>query len=113
MGQFAVGDVILGFFPFSDIVKTGNAKKRPCLVVGLEDHGDIIIAQITSKTYASKRAYRLTPLQFKSGGLPVVSYVRPDKLFTTGPILIDRKLGKLSDTARKTSLQKVSEIFAS
>jgi len=111
MGKFAVGEVVLGYFPFSDIDRTGKAKKRPCLVVGLEDHGDIILAQITSKAYSSKRAHRINSEQFESGGLPVVSYLRPDKLFTADPVLIDRSLGIMTNSARLTVLSKIQTVF--
>lgn len=111
MGQFTVGDVVAGFFPFSDVVHSGNAKKRPCLVIGHEEHGDVIIAQITSKAYGSQRAIKLIFADFASGKLPLTSYIRPDKLFTTDPALLDRKLGELKPGTCSTALQAVQALF--
>lgn len=112
MGQFAVGDVVMGFFPFSNVVLTGNAKKRPCVVLAHEEHGDIVIAQITSKAYQSKRAIKIDRDDFTYGRLPVVSYIRPDKLFTTDPVLIERKVGGLNTVAINRALKAVRELFS-
>lgn len=111
MGQFTVGEVVLGFFPFSDIVLTGQAKKRPCLVVAHEERGDIVIAQITSKPFESRHAIKLSPSDFDKGELPVISYLRPDKLFTTDPILIERKIGALKNSKLTDVLKAIQSLF--
>jgi mRNA interferase MazF len=46
MGRFIKGDVVVVFFPFSDL---SNAKKRPALVLADLSGEEVILCQITSK----------------------------------------------------------------
>lgn len=94
MGRFAVGQVVSSTFPFSDLTAQ---KRRPAIIVAIVDFEDLILCQITSKPYASRRAIPLTATDFKSGQLPRASYIRPDKLFTADTSIVDRTLGSLND----------------
>jgi mRNA interferase MazF len=92
MGHFTVGQVVSSAFPFSDL----TAKKyRPALVVAIVDFDDLILCQITSKPYASSMAIELSESDFTKGSLPVNSYIRPDKLFTTDALLVSKVYGGL------------------
>ena len=48
---------------------------------------------------------------FMFGELPRVSYVRPDKLFTTDKSLVIRGVGRLKKEIRQKILRKVGKLF--
>jgi len=73
------GSVVLVPFPFSDL---SHSKRRPAVVLANSGKGDWILCQLTSRSYADERAVELTDRDFLSGGLRVISYARPGKLFT-------------------------------
>ncbi len=93
MESVSIGQVVLARFPFSDLT---SQKVRPCLVIGLAEFGDIIMCQITSKAYGSKRAIPLIKNDFQEGSLVVASYIRPDKIATLDQQLITQTLGVLT-----------------
>jgi len=79
MGKFVKGDVDIIPFPFTDL--SGN-KKRPAFVLADLPGDDIIVCQITSKAKFDSFAIPLISTDFTSGGLPVDSFIRPNKIFT-------------------------------
>lgn len=87
-----VGRVVLVPFPFSDL---SASKLRPALVLAYAEKGDWILCQITSKPYADDEAVELKHSDFSEGGLKLVSYARPGKLFTTSISLIQAQAGQL------------------
>lgn len=92
MGKFTVGEVVSCAFPFSDL----KARKyRPALVVAIVDFDDLVLCQITSNPYSSSMAIKLSGEDFADGSLPVSSYIRPDKLFTTEVSIVSKVYGKL------------------
>ena len=108
MGKFTVGAVVLVSFPFSNLQ---GQKVRPALVLAKAEFGDLILCQITSKPYTSKLAIRIKPDDFTKGGLPVVSYVRPNKLFTANSLIIKKTAGQLTPTVTKSILKSVRSLF--
>ena len=115
MGKFTVskaplrvGSVVLVTFPFSNLK---GQKIRPALVLAKGEFDNLILCQITSKPYSSKTAIRIEPSDFTKGGLPVISYVRPDKLFTADASIIKDKAGELTPKVKNMILQKVRRIF--
>lgn len=108
MGRFVAGDVVVALFPFSDL---SIIKRRPALVLAEVEFGDLILCQITSKPYSSKTAILLGVEAFAHGGLPVRSYVRPDKLFTSEATLIERGAGCLHHNQLELILAEVRELF--
>jgi len=108
MGKPAAGDIVLVAFPFSDLK---GQKVRPALVLAKAEFGNLILCQITSKRYTSKTSVQIKPGDFKSGNLPVVSFVRPDKLFTADETIIKGVVGKLTGQTRKKILKKVRDLF--
>ncbi|MGI9028038.1 MAG: type II toxin-antitoxin system PemK/MazF family toxin [Candidatus Saccharimonadales bacterium] len=108
MGQFVVGQVISSHFPFSDLTAQ---KRRPAVVVAVVDFDDLILCQITSKPYSSNRAIELTSPDFKTGGLPRDSYIRPDKLFTADKSVISKEHGLLSEAKLRSLKQALQELF--
>ena len=116
MGKFTVskaslhiGSVVLVTFPFSNL--KGN-KIRPALVLAQIEFDNLILCQITSKPYSSKIAIRIELADFTQGGLPVVSFIRPDKLFTADAAIIKSIVGELRVKVKNIILQKVSKLFS-
>lgn len=109
MEKFTVGSVVLVSFPFSNLK---GKKIRPALVLAHGEFDNVILCQITSKHYSSKSAIRIESTDFAEGGLPVISFVRPDKLFTADTHIIKRVSGKLTVTSMKNILLKVTRLFA-
>jgi len=109
MGKLVVGDVVAVPFPFSDL--SGN-KLRPAVVLAMIEHDDLILCQITSKSFASKKAIKISDLDFSEGNLPVTSYIRPDKLFTAETTIIQKHKGRLKPQSLRVVLATVQELFA-
>lgn len=93
MERFEVGNVVLVLFPFSDLK---GQKLRPALILAKAEFDNVILCQITSKPYSSKIAIKLTKKDFARGGLPIISFVRPDKLFTAEPSIIQKNSRKIN-----------------
>ena len=110
MGKFTVGSVVLVTFPFSNLK---GQKLRPALVLAKVEFNNLILCQITSKPYTSKISIRLKPTDFATGGLPVISYVRPDKLFTADATIIKKTIGKLTVSTTGEVLESVRALFTS
>lgn len=108
MGKFVVGDIVVVTFPFSDLT---SHKVRPALVLAHTEFNNLILCQITSNPYASQIAIKLTSKDFKTGTLPTISYVRPDKLFTAEPIIIQRVAAKLQSTKHRAIVKQVQKQF--
>ena len=77
MENLSIGQVVLATFPFSNL--TSN-KLRPCLIIGVAEFNDIVLCQITSKSYNSKRAASLNKNDFTEGSIVINSFIRPDKI---------------------------------
>ncbi len=110
MEKFAVGNVVLVSFPFSNLK---GKKIRPALVLARVEFNNLILCQITSKPYSSRSAIRIESVDFEKGGLPVVSYVRPDKLFTADVSIIEKASGILTTKTKNDILERVRNLFAS
>jgi len=110
MGKFVKGDVVIIPFPFSDL--SGN-KKRPAFVVADLSGDDIIICQITSKSKYDTFALPLGAQDFVSGGLPVESFIRPNKIFTADKNIILSVAGHLSEDKIRDAINTVIKIISS
>ena len=116
MGKFTVGSVVLVTFPFSNLK---GQKVRPALVLANVEFGNLnakhqdllILCQITSKSYTSKIAICVESKDFAKGNLPVVSFIRPDKLFTADATIIKDVVGQLTPTIKNKILKSVRELF--
>ncbi len=108
MENFTVGSVVLVTFPFSNLK---GKKIRPALVLAQVEFDNLILCQITSKPYSSKTAIRIEPSDFAQGSLPVVSFARPDKLFTADISIVKDTAGKLNSGVRKSILKRVRNLF--
>lgn len=117
MGKFTVdhdsigvGSVVLVSFPFSNLK---GQKIRPALVLANAEFNNLILCQITSKSYSSKIAICIKSKDFTKGNLPVMSYVRPDKLFTADMSIVKVTVGQLTPIIKNMILQRVCELFIS
>ncbi len=108
MGKLKVGSIVLVTFPFSNLK---GQKLRPALVLANVEFNNLILCQITSKPYTSKISIRLKSTDFETGGLPVVSYVRPDKMFTADTTIIKNTAGQLTTATKDAVLNNVCALF--
>lgn len=108
MEKFTVGSIVLVAFPFSNLK---SKKRRPALILAQVEFNNLILCQITSKPYSSKSAIRIESTDFVEGSLPVVSYVRPDKLFTADTSIIEGTAGKLTTKVKRNILKQVRNLF--
>lgn len=108
MGIPAAGSVILINFPYADL---RSYKKRPAVVVAHGSLETLILCQITSRDLPGVRAIEITQDDFIEGSLPVISYVRPDKLFTVDSTIAKNNLGTLKVATVRTICRQVSELF--
>ncbi|HUD05709.1 MAG TPA: type II toxin-antitoxin system PemK/MazF family toxin [Candidatus Saccharimonadales bacterium] len=110
MESLSIGQVVLATFPFSDLTTT---KLRPCLVIGLAEFNDVLLCQITSKNYGSRKAIALARSDFIQGELVHDSFVRPNKIATLNRSRIKQTLGAINDNKLddvKQGLKSILEI---
>ncbi|MBA3944107.1 MAG: type II toxin-antitoxin system PemK/MazF family toxin [Herpetosiphonaceae bacterium] len=103
------GAVVLVHFPFSDL---SQSKLRPAVVLADADRDDWVLCQITSKPYTDVRAIQLSPSDFGTGGLRLVSYARPGKLFTANTRLMVGQEGILTNDAFRRIIGAVIKLLS-
>lgn len=108
MGKFVAGDIVLVLFSFSNLQ---GKKLRPAMVLANAEFNNIILCQITSKPYSSKKAIKLSQTEFAEGSLPITSYIRPDKLFTAEASIIEKLAGKLNKKKRQVVVGVIRKMF--
>lgn len=110
MARFVKGDVIVIPFPFSDL---SESKRRPAFVLVDLPGNDIILCQITNRFRKDKFSIELSQDDFANGGLPVLSYIRPNRIFTADKKIILRKAGTLKKIYAGVVLENVIRIISS
>ena len=110
MGKFVKGDVVIIPFPFTDL---SDNKKRPAFVVADLPGNDIIVCQITSKAKTDSHVLPLEARDFISGGLPVDSFIRPNKIFTADKNIILSTAGHLCENKIRDAINTVIKIISS
>ncbi len=109
MGNLSVGQVVLASFPFSDL---SSSKLRPCIIAGIAEFDDVVVCQITSRPYNSKRSISLTPTtDFMDGTIIRQSYIRPDKLATLDTRTIKQVVGSVTDNKLAELRQALKTFF--
>ena len=108
MAASANGTVVLVRFPFSDL---SGSKLRPALVLAQGGRGDVVLCQITSRSYADPSAMEISHFDMSKGTLSRTSYVRPGKLFTANQTIITRKIGKIAPTKFAKIIDEVISLF--
>ncbi len=92
MAAFAVGDVVLVEYPYTDLSRT---KCRPALIVAV-DNNDFLLAMITSSQYGDNFAIKIPNKELKTSNLEVVSWTRVRRIFTGSNKIIKKKIGSFS-----------------
>ncbi len=92
MGAFAIGQIVILPFPFSDL---SDKKYRPALLLAYVGKSDWLACQITSNAYADKLAIEIDDADFVTGSLQRLSYARAGKLFTAHHSLFASIAGQL------------------
>jgi mRNA interferase MazF len=110
MGQFVRGDVVVIPFPFSNL---SDSKKRPAFIIADLPGDDIIACQITSKVKSDPFALPLGSHDFISGGLPIDSFIRPNKIFTVDKNLVLATAGHLSEGKIRDVLNAIVAVISS
>ena len=110
MGKFVKGDIVIIPFPFTDL--SGN-KRRPAFVVADLPGDDIIVCQITGKTKSDSFSLPLIAPDFDSGGLPIDSFIRPNKIFTADKNIILSTAGHLCEEKIHNTLNAIITIISS
>lgn len=110
MGSLAVGSVVVVNFPFADFK---HYKKRPAVVVAESSLNTVVLCQITSHQLPDVPGITIAAKDFKSGRLPLASYVRPDKLFTVdADIAKEDRIGVLAHRSTAAIRTAVRDLFA-
>lgn len=92
MEGFVKGDIVILEFPFSNLTES---KRRPSLVIKVPKGDDLIVCQITGKSYEKSVEISIKKEDFQHGNLKVESYLRIDKIFSIEKSLIKYKIGSL------------------
>ena len=104
MEGFVKGDVIVLEFPFSNLIQS---KRRPVLVIKIPKGDDLIVCQITGKSYEKEVEISIKKEDFDKGNLKVESYMRLDKIFSIEKSLIKYKIGSLKQEKFEEIVNKV------
>ena len=110
MGRFVKGETVVLPFPFSDL---SSSKRRPALVIAPLPGDDVILCMITSKAVRNDRAIPLAVSDFTSGGLPLSSYIRPDRLFTADSRIVTRSVGNLTSDKLQEVVDAIVDLIRS
>jgi mRNA interferase MazF len=108
MAELVKGHVVIIPFPFSDL---SGSKRRPAFVIANIPGPDIILCQITSKAKSDPYAVRIEKSDFISGSLTLISYVRPNKLFTADKNSILSIAGLVSDTKTTAIISILTDLI--
>ncbi len=92
MAGLVKGEVVVIPFPFSDL---SQSKLRPAVVAADLAGYDVILCMITSQAN-DPDAISIEASDFQSGGLPRVSNIRPNRLFTADSRILRSKSGLLT-----------------
>ncbi len=108
MENFIKGDVVVIPFPFSDL---SGSKRRPAFVITDLPGNDIILCQITSKDGKDFHAIPLANTDFLNGSLPVLSNIRPTRIFTADKTIIIRKAGSVKPELKNQVIEALADII--
>lgn len=104
------GDIVVLEFPFSNLMQV---KRRPTLVVKVPKGDDIIVCQITGRSYEKSVEIPIIKEDFYKGNLKVDSYMRLDKIFSVEKSLIKYKIGSLKQEKFNDIINKICSFLKS
>ncbi|MEX0857888.1 MAG: type II toxin-antitoxin system PemK/MazF family toxin [Balneolaceae bacterium] len=103
MDQLNFGQIVLLKFPFTD---GKSFKKRPALVLGDFEDGDILVCRITSQINNSVHDIHIE--SWKDFGLKLPSIIRVHKLATLEKNIVEKAIGEISPDLKN----QVSKVFS-
>ncbi len=98
------GDIVVLEFPFSNLIQV---KRRPSLIIKVPKGEDVIVCQITGKSYEKSVEIPIKKEDFYKGNLKVESYIRLDKIFSIEKSLIKYKAGSLKEGKFNEIIDKI------
>ena len=104
--MYKQGDIVIVPFPFTNLLES---KFRPAVVISTSEinkTNDIILAQITSKTYKDNFSFTIE-LDKLSSPLEKVSQVRCNKIFTLEKALIRKIVSSFDSVQKRYLLNKI------
>jgi len=104
MEGFVKGEVVILEFPFSNLIQ---AKRRPSLIIKAPKGDDLIVCQITGKSYEKSVEIPIKRGDFHKGNLKVESYIRIDKIFSIEKSLIKYRAGSLKQEKFNEIIDKI------
>ena len=104
MEGFVRGDIIVLEFPFSNLMQV---KRRPSLVIKVPKGDDVIVCQITGRSYEKIVEISINKEDFHKGNLKVESFIRLDKIFSVEKSLIKYKIGSLKQEKLNEVMDKI------
>ena len=110
MEKPVAGDVVIIPFPQTDLAP---GKRRPALALVNLKGEDLILCQITSKARFDGYSIPMTAEDFASGGLPLESFIRPNRLFTVSQRVIVRSVGRIKQEKLGEVLAATAALFRS
>ena len=100
--------IVIARFPFSDL---SDWPIRPVVVLASAGREDWFLGQVTSNPDIDSRGIELTNDSLDQGFLRLVSYFRPNKLFTGSESLIFRPIAKLKPEVFNRLLDATMDIL--
>ena len=104
MEGFVKGEIVVLEFPFSNLIQV---KRRPSLIIKVPKGDDVIVCQITGKSYEKSVEIPINKEDFHKGNLKVESYIRLDKIFSVEKSLIKYKVGSLKQEKFSEVINKI------
>ena len=102
------GAIVTARFPYSDLT---DWPVRPVVVLARAGPQDWVLGQVTSNPYADSLAIELTNDALDQGILRLVSYFRPNKLFTGNEALIITPIARLKPEVFNRLLDATMDIL--
>ena len=96
--ELKIGNIVLIPFPFTDL---SSSKRRPALIIGVFGD-DLIVLAITSKETLDN-ALLIRVDDFLTGSIPLISYLRLNKIATLHKSIVRKSVAKL----KKDFLEKI------
>jgi mRNA interferase MazF len=109
--SYRQGDVVWVDFPFTD---GSQSKPRPALVISNEtvnDTGDYILVQITSKIRRDGLSIEITGPDYKEPPLEIKSHIRFHKIFILNESLILGKKTSVTDDFREKVIAQIIAVL--
>ena len=105
-------DIVLIPVPFSDLT---TLKRRPALVLScdarLRRGDDVVVAAVTSQSSHAPCRVPIAAKDLEEGALPLLSWVRADKLYTLSSRIVLKRFGRLRPEASAKVLAQIDSLW--